>query len=178
VDSAAHNFGPDSQETADAIARVDSLIGLLLQGIDNPGRQSKMLVNLIVVSDHGMAHISSNKTILLDEIIDMNTVTVPDINGAVVNIWPNNPNDSTVDYLLGRLRSGFVAAVRSPATCCTFSFFFFLVTCSIFIFLRFDGMANKILCRLHPYSVYRKDQLPYDFHLAKSPNVAPIIGTC
>jgi alkaline phosphatase D len=51
VDEAGHRFGPDSPQTADAVRTVDGLIGTL----DSSLVATHLPVDLIVVSDHGMA---------------------------------------------------------------------------------------------------------------------------
>jgi predicted AlkP superfamily pyrophosphatase or phosphodiesterase len=53
VDNAGHDHGPDAEETRRAIARVDSVIGFLLAGLAR--RETTHEVNLVIVSDHGMA---------------------------------------------------------------------------------------------------------------------------
>jgi hypothetical protein len=63
VDSAGHESGPDSEQTREAVLKVDAAIGKLRAGLQN----SKLPVNIIVVSDHGMEAIDLNKTIVLDE---------------------------------------------------------------------------------------------------------------
>src|SRR6202142_4418471 len=51
TDTAGHQFGPDSQQVADAVHELDSEIGKLMDGI----KESKLPVDLIVLADHGMA---------------------------------------------------------------------------------------------------------------------------
>ncbi|ABF40451.1 Phosphodiesterase I [Candidatus Koribacter versatilis Ellin345] len=56
VDHAGHEFGPDSPQVAEAVKSVDATIGLLeenLQALHLP-------IDLIVVSDHGMAKTDPN----------------------------------------------------------------------------------------------------------------------
>lgn len=60
VDTNGHRFGPDAPETAAAVKRVDDMIGLLRAGLK---QQVPYPVNLIVVSDHGMAAIDPNQVI-------------------------------------------------------------------------------------------------------------------
>lgn len=50
IDHEGHSFGPDSPETAAAIASVDRAIGKLMAGIRSTG----VLVNIFILSDHGM----------------------------------------------------------------------------------------------------------------------------
>ncbi|GAB4415044.1 MAG: ectonucleotide pyrophosphatase/phosphodiesterase [Bacteriovoracaceae bacterium] len=56
VDSAGHSFGPDSDEVRDAVHSVDKMIERLRAGI----AKTKLPVNLIVVSDHGMQKIGDH----------------------------------------------------------------------------------------------------------------------
>lgn len=66
-DSKGHSFGPNSPEVNKAIALVDSMVGLLIQGLKNIGMDDK--VNLIVLSDHGMTEVSEQKIINIEEIL-------------------------------------------------------------------------------------------------------------
>lgn len=74
VDHAGHEFGPDAPETDSAIARVDAAVGMLLAGLDARGLASK--VDVLVVSDHGMAALSPERTIYLGDYVDLAGVTV------------------------------------------------------------------------------------------------------
>lgn len=66
VDTAGHEYGPDSAETAQAVARVDGAIRALLAGLKDLGQPA----NLVVVADHGMAATRSEHTIALDQLVD------------------------------------------------------------------------------------------------------------
>jgi predicted AlkP superfamily pyrophosphatase or phosphodiesterase len=68
VDTAGHNFSPDSSETKDAVLNVDRAIARLIAGLK--AREIFSKVNLIIVSDHGMAAIDFNHAILLDQLFD------------------------------------------------------------------------------------------------------------
>ncbi|WP_033922216.1 alkaline phosphatase family protein [Sphingomonas sp. 37zxx] len=59
VDTAGHRFGPQSPEVNAAIAEADSLIGFLLSELG----ALRQPANLILVSDHGMAEVSADRTI-------------------------------------------------------------------------------------------------------------------
>lgn len=65
VDHAGHDFGPGSKETNAAIAKVDAAIGSLWRTLS----QRKMNVDVIIVSDHGMARVSADRTIRMDQIV-------------------------------------------------------------------------------------------------------------
>jgi len=65
VDTAGHEFGPDSPEVAAAVQTVDRHIGDLwrgLQALEQPG------INLLIVSDHGMAAIHGSSAIVTSEL--------------------------------------------------------------------------------------------------------------
>lgn len=65
VDTAGHQFGPDAPETTNAVAEVDRSIGRLVSELARLGQPA----NLVIVSDHGMAATSSERTISLDTVI-------------------------------------------------------------------------------------------------------------
>ncbi|MES2038400.1 MAG: alkaline phosphatase family protein [Pseudomonadota bacterium] len=66
VDHAGHDFGPDTKEVTDAAAGVDAAIARLMDGL----RARNIKANVVIVSDHGMAATSPERTILLDQIAD------------------------------------------------------------------------------------------------------------
>jgi predicted AlkP superfamily pyrophosphatase or phosphodiesterase len=76
VDQAGHDYGPDSPQLLAAMERVDQMIGLLLQGLAARGIEDQ--VNIVVVSDHGMAACSRQRLIMLDDYIDLSKVIVVD----------------------------------------------------------------------------------------------------
>tara|TARA_B100001057_G_scaffold436554_1_gene467686 strand:- start:340 stop:1251 length:912 start_codon:yes stop_codon:yes gene_type:complete len=67
VDSAGHNFGPDSTEVNEAIAKVDSELGALLEGL----AALPFEVNLIITSDHGMSAVNEVAVQYLEDWIDL-----------------------------------------------------------------------------------------------------------
>ena len=76
VDSAAHDSGPESAENRKAVNEVDTAIDQLVSGIE--AAQLTARTNLILVSDHGMAALSPERTIVLDDYIDVRTVDLID----------------------------------------------------------------------------------------------------
>jgi ectonucleotide pyrophosphatase/phosphodiesterase family protein 5 len=72
VDTAGHLHGPDSPEVNRAIAATDASIGRLVGGLKARGLRP----NLIIVADHGMAFVSPERTVVLDDIADMSAVHV------------------------------------------------------------------------------------------------------
>lgn len=67
IDTVGHYYGPDSPELAKALSEVDAAMGRLLAGLRRQGLIDQ--VNLIVVSDHGMAAGSPDRVIVLDDVV-------------------------------------------------------------------------------------------------------------
>ena len=76
TDSYGHRYGPDSEKTKEAIKEMDRTIGNLVTGLKE--RNIFGQVNLLLVSDHGMAPIFSDSIIYLDDYINMETVEMVD----------------------------------------------------------------------------------------------------
>jgi predicted AlkP superfamily pyrophosphatase or phosphodiesterase len=63
VDTAGHEYGPDGPQMNAAIADIDTSIGLLVDGL----KALNQPANLVILADHGMAPISSDRVIALDQ---------------------------------------------------------------------------------------------------------------
>ncbi len=68
VDSAAHEHGPESPQAHAAVRDVDAAIGRLLDGIDTLGLTGQL--NLIVVSDHGMATVTPEQYVVIEDMVN------------------------------------------------------------------------------------------------------------
>jgi predicted AlkP superfamily pyrophosphatase or phosphodiesterase len=86
VDFMGHVFGPDSTQVNAAIGQVDTAIGELVAGLKARGLFDH--TNIVVVSDHGMAPISPDQVIMLDDLIDVTRGVVPTF-GAETGFDPN-----------------------------------------------------------------------------------------
>jgi predicted AlkP superfamily pyrophosphatase or phosphodiesterase len=100
VDQAGHDFGPRSQQVAEAVQQSDRAIGRLLSALKERGIEDQ--VNLIVVSDHGMSPQSLKKTVFLDDYIEMDSVDVID-GTPVVTLRPKDGNYDTLYTKLKRV---------------------------------------------------------------------------
>jgi predicted AlkP superfamily pyrophosphatase or phosphodiesterase len=69
VDTFGHRYGISGPELDAALAHVDDFVGLLLAQLQQ--RQLQDVVNLVVVSDHGMAPTSNDRLLFLDDVVDM-----------------------------------------------------------------------------------------------------------
>ena len=84
TDSKGHRFGPESKQLEKAVMHVDSVLGYLLDKVQETNWQDKL--NIMLVSDHGMAQTDSTKIILVPGINDN-----PDIiragDGSTMLLW-------------------------------------------------------------------------------------------
>jgi predicted AlkP superfamily pyrophosphatase or phosphodiesterase len=87
VDDAGHRFGPDSPEVAAAVQGVDSVIGYLLEGLRS--RRLADAVNIIVVSDHGMAGTHPDRRVFVDDYLDRNLLDATSL-GAFLSFNPRS----------------------------------------------------------------------------------------
>jgi predicted AlkP superfamily pyrophosphatase or phosphodiesterase len=85
VDDAGHDVGPDGDDTRKAAFEVDRMIDRLVTGVDALGLSSR--VNYILVSDHGMAQLSPDRVIVLDNYIDVSSVDLLDV-APIVGLNP------------------------------------------------------------------------------------------
>jgi predicted AlkP superfamily pyrophosphatase or phosphodiesterase len=92
VDTAGHHFGPDSPELNAAATEVDAAIGKLLDGLKTRG----ITANIVVVSDHGMAAISPDRRVFLDDILADGTYTTTDL-GSIGGIYPAAGHEAEVE---------------------------------------------------------------------------------
>jgi predicted AlkP superfamily pyrophosphatase or phosphodiesterase len=93
VDTAGHSFGPHSPAVDEAISNVDKMLSRLLEGVKK--RKLENVVNLVVVSDHGMTESNGKDNwIFLDDYIDVSAINV--IYQLLVSIYPKNPSGKLV----------------------------------------------------------------------------------
>jgi predicted AlkP superfamily pyrophosphatase or phosphodiesterase len=64
VDTAGHRYGPGAPEVKTAVAKVDTAIARLLEGLKARGLEGK--VNLVIVADHGMTAVEPGSTVVAD----------------------------------------------------------------------------------------------------------------
>jgi predicted AlkP superfamily pyrophosphatase or phosphodiesterase len=129
LDNAGHNWGPDSEQVREAALSVDRSVGDLVAGVAAAGLTDR--VNYVVVSDHGMAALSRDRMIVVDDYIDPATAEIIDW-APVLGLSPKNGD---VEQMYGALKDQ------------------------------------------HPHlQVYRRDEIPAVYGLAKHPRISPIVG--
>ncbi len=107
ADDQGHWNGPGSPELADAHARLDASLTALVERLED--ERMDELVTVVVVSDHGMTTQARDRVVFLDDLIDLDAVTIPSMN-PVAHIWPGrppeaDPSDDAVAGLLASLDS-------------------------------------------------------------------------
>jgi predicted AlkP superfamily pyrophosphatase or phosphodiesterase len=97
-DKDGHSFGPESAEVTAAIGAADATLGSLVAGLRAAGLWGADAVssgvNIVITSDHGMASISPERVITLNDYVDATTFTTSDTSPAAA-IWPNDPDADT-----------------------------------------------------------------------------------
>jgi predicted AlkP superfamily pyrophosphatase or phosphodiesterase len=86
IDDAGHQYGPASAEVKAAIAAVDETIGLLISGLKQQKLYDK--VNLLLVSDHGMAEVPPEQFIVVDTLFDSSKAALTLWTPEIVSIFP------------------------------------------------------------------------------------------
>ncbi|KAJ5316364.1 Type I phosphodiesterase/nucleotide pyrophosphatase/phosphate transferase [Penicillium atrosanguineum] len=110
VDRDGHNFGPNSTEIRGTISHADEMVAGILAGLES--RNLTDLVNIVVVSDHGMATTSNERLVQLDDLIDM--TLVQHIDGwPSRGLRPKRPEDLIVlQEQLARVASDYEHAIE------------------------------------------------------------------
>jgi len=98
TDDAGHRYSPDSEETKAAVARVDANIERLIAGLET--RRIDRKVNIIIVSDHGMATVDQRNAIIMDDLLDQSKTERVLTTGE---IWQIFPKDSELENIMAGL---------------------------------------------------------------------------
>jgi predicted AlkP superfamily pyrophosphatase or phosphodiesterase len=86
VDHAGHDYSPDAPETGKAVRDVDAVLGRLLDGLKK--REIYRKVNLIIVSDHGMATVKPTNYVAMDDYLDASLVERTVTGGQLWQVYP------------------------------------------------------------------------------------------
>ncbi len=88
-----HRFGPLAGETMAAVRRVDATVGRLLDGLDE--RRLRQSTNIVLVADHGMAQMDSERVILVDDLVDLEPDEVFE-QGALLQLFPRSGREDLI----------------------------------------------------------------------------------
>lgn len=97
MDDTGHRYGPNNEaELQKTLDSLDKNLGVLLTGV----KASGLPVNIIIVSDHGMAAVATDHLIPIETVQNDSLFRSVD-NGSIVNIHPNNATevDAAFQYL-------------------------------------------------------------------------------
>ncbi|QWP76380.1 alkaline phosphatase family protein [Lysobacter sp. K5869] len=100
LDHEGHDHGPNSPEARAAMQRIDAALGRLVDGLAARGELDR--VNLIVVSDHGMAEVAPGQRIAVEDMVTPQQAVVTSV-GQSIGIAPNKGHEAEVERrLLGK----------------------------------------------------------------------------
>ncbi len=74
VDHAGHVYGPDTPQVNDALRETDVALARLVAGLRQRGLYDRL--NLIVLSDHGMATVPQGNNVMVDQLLPIDKVQV------------------------------------------------------------------------------------------------------
>ncbi len=100
TDDAGHAFSPDSEEVKQAVLKVDRDLTLLTDGFKARGIEKK--VNIIIVSDHGMATVNQSNVVKLDDYFDFKDAERMLWTGEIVQIFPR---EGKLDAIAAQLKT-------------------------------------------------------------------------
>lgn len=100
VDGAGHEHGPQAPQTREAVRQVDAAVGRLIDALAGKGLLER--VNVIVVSDHGMAAVPPGQAVAVEDMVPVEDAVVVSI-GQSVGIAPRAGHvEAAEKRLLGR----------------------------------------------------------------------------
>lgn len=102
IDQYGHKYGISGSNLVEALKYVDDFVASMIQEIKS--RNLNDIVNLVVVSDHGMAPTSNDRLLFLDDVVDLSKL-------AHIDGWPLfglRPNkDHSVDEIYNEVKEKF-----------------------------------------------------------------------
>jgi len=90
VDSDGHKYGPNSTEIRFTIQKVDRMLDNMFKGLEE--RHLTDIVNIIVVSDHGMATTDVSRLVQLEDLVDLSKIEHTD-GWPLIGMRPKNPDE-------------------------------------------------------------------------------------
>ena len=98
MDDTGHDFGPNNDvELKATLLKLDEVLGQLFTGV----KDSKLPVNIVIVSDHGMMNVPVNHYIPFESIKNEALYLAID-NGALINIHPKD--GSQINSIFNKLK--------------------------------------------------------------------------
>jgi predicted AlkP superfamily pyrophosphatase or phosphodiesterase len=115
TDEAGHKFGPNSMQMNNAIAKEDSMIGLLTSKLKTINLLDS--TDIVIVSDHGMTEVSSDKIINVEDILKNYNVSYQE-NGPFMLIQPASSDVQNVYQTLADHKNHFEVFTKENIPAC------------------------------------------------------------
>ncbi|KAI5955065.1 hypothetical protein KGF54_001626 [Candida jiufengensis] len=100
VDEYGHKCGISGVELTQSLTYVDNFIQLMRQELENRNLQN--IVNLVVVSDHGMAPTANDRLVYLDDLVDLKKIEHID-GWPLIGLRPKS--DENVDDIINEINN-------------------------------------------------------------------------
>lgn len=97
LDQEGHDYGPNSEQAHTALRRIDAAIGRLQDTLAARGQLDR--VNLIVVSDHGMAEVAPGHRIAVEDMVTPEQAVVTSV-GQSIGVAPKPGREAEVEQRL------------------------------------------------------------------------------
>ncbi len=101
-DATSHDSGPVSEETGKVVEHLDSLMGVLRARLSALPDAKK--INLIILSDHGLAAVSSERYVNIKEYVPERMIASVSGSNPVFMINPSEGKADSILILLGKAR--------------------------------------------------------------------------
>jgi predicted AlkP superfamily pyrophosphatase or phosphodiesterase len=101
-DATSHDFGPVSPQTGRIVEKLDSLMGVLRSKLAALPEAKR--INLIILSDHGMAHVSADKYVNIKDFVPNRMIASLSGGNPVYLINPVQDKGDSILYLLNKAR--------------------------------------------------------------------------
>ncbi|KAK1750233.1 alkaline-phosphatase-like protein [Echria macrotheca] len=95
VDSDGHKYGPNSTEIRSTIQNVDTMLDDIFKGLEE--RHLTEIVNVIVVSDHGMATTDISRLVQIEDLLDVSKIEHTD-GWPLIGLRPKDPKELQTIY--------------------------------------------------------------------------------
>ncbi|KAJ1910619.1 hypothetical protein IWQ60_010558 [Tieghemiomyces parasiticus] len=102
VDHAGHAYSPDSRQVNDSLVLADDAVGYLRASL--AARNLTDVVDVVYLSDHGMASVPDNQIIYLEDLVDPDLLEL--VSGyPLAGLWPKHASDTARIYEALRIQS-------------------------------------------------------------------------
>jgi len=105
TDDAGHDYSPDAEETRYAALNADAYVERLMNGLR--ARGVDQTVNVIIVSDHGMAPVNLKNVIFLDDHFDFDLAERILWSNEIVQIFPKAGKTDEIHAKIKNLKNTF-----------------------------------------------------------------------